>query len=253
MVRCFKILLISTVLSGCSTIDTNRKDRGHPYAGTQNAITTAPCNLALSGTILFIPAPFIIADIPLSFIADTIFLPWTMTQKSQKEREEVTYTVSEYCDVVIDGMKMTRKTPNVKENEVEKKSQEESINLNISHAEHISDSKDLMESISELEKMIHQELRASKVNLNSDLVINISIEKFEYVSSLGREMLGALIGSAEIKIKVTVMLSGNVIKGAVFEAKSKFSEGVSGASTLKQLKVMAMKITEFINKTSEQN
>ena len=77
-------LLIALCLSGCSTLET--APQAGPYSGTKFAISTvgvvwnciathprAPMNLvAVPGSI------FLVADIPLSMIADTICLPVTL-------------------------------------------------------------------------------------------------------------------------------------------------------------------------------
>ena len=107
------ILIVN--LSSCSSIISHTKHGfGHSYAGFQNSVTMAPCNLAISGTILFLPAPFIIADMPLSLLSDTLILPWDLYYDSNKKREDVTYSVSEYCDEVMEGMKSShdKKVPN---------------------------------------------------------------------------------------------------------------------------------------------
>ncbi|EGG95060.1 hypothetical protein IMCC1989_1911 [gamma proteobacterium IMCC1989] len=71
---------------------------GHPYSGTESAISSAPCMLAVSGTALFLPAPFVIADIPLSFMLDTLFLPWDLTTEAEGERADVVFTSKECMD-----------------------------------------------------------------------------------------------------------------------------------------------------------
>ncbi|MGJ3255027.1 MAG: YceK/YidQ family lipoprotein [Alcanivorax sp.] len=88
---------------------------GHPYAGFHNSVTTAPCNIAISGTVLFVYAPFIIADIPLSLIADTLYLPWDLAAQPAMDREEITSSVKEHCDEWVKAMGGTpggRQVPN---------------------------------------------------------------------------------------------------------------------------------------------
>ena len=66
------------------------------------AVTSAPCSLALSGVILFIPAPFIIADIPLSAIIDTLLLPWDLAAEDTTiKRRKVTGRDTE-CGIGIE-------------------------------------------------------------------------------------------------------------------------------------------------------
>jgi len=83
--------------------------------------------------------------------------------------------------------------------------------------------------------------------------VNISIENFRFVSGFGRFMAGAIVGNAQLmlKIKITELSSGKVIGESFFDTQSEFSEGVFGATTSRQLEAMAMKITEYINSTSK--
>jgi len=96
--------LLLILISGCSSLEMHKKiessqfrEYGHPYAGFQNSLTTFPCNLATSGSVMFLSIPFIILDIPLSLVSDTLFLPWDLASETKYDREEVTYSVSEYC------------------------------------------------------------------------------------------------------------------------------------------------------------
>ena len=52
---------------------------------------------------IFTAAPFIIADIPLSFVADTILLPWGLSSEPEMEREAVIFSSEECMDVMNPG------------------------------------------------------------------------------------------------------------------------------------------------------
>ncbi|MCP4947978.1 MAG: hypothetical protein GY923_10770 [Aestuariibacter sp.] len=136
----------------------------------------------------------------------------------------------------------------------DEKAHKETVFLDISHAKYISNSKDLTNSMNELGELISKKLTVVKNKSNSDLAVDISIENFKYVSGFGRFMAGVMVGDAELKlkVKVTELSSGNIIGESVFDTQSKFSEGIFGATTSRQLEAMAIKITEYIN-SSEKN
>jgi len=136
----------------------------------------------------------------------------------------------------------------------DEKAQKAAVFLDISHAKYVSNSKDLTNSMNELGQLISKKLTVVKNKSKSDLAVNISIENFRYVSGFGRFMAGVMVGDAELKLKVKLieLSSGNIIGESVFDTESEFSEGIFGATTSRQLKAMAIKITEYIN-TSEKN
>lgn len=68
-------LLLMVALSGCSSLGIHASDWGHPYLGTEFAVKKLPCTLVNSGSDLFAPVPFVLADIPLTFVIDTLLLP----------------------------------------------------------------------------------------------------------------------------------------------------------------------------------
>jgi|SRR6266850_442552 len=79
-------LLIASLSGGCTTLAVKHKEGvGYPFAGTREM----PCNFAVS--LYFFPIgllawPFIIIDIPLSLIADVIFLPFDLAADRIPER-----------------------------------------------------------------------------------------------------------------------------------------------------------------------
>ena len=136
---------------------------------------------------------------------------------------------------------------------VDQNVQNHSVYLDVSPAKSLSKSKDLTRSIGELEQLISKKFSVVKNKSSSNLVVNISIENFRFVSGFGRFMAGAIVGNAQLmlKIKITELSSGKVIGESFFDTQSEFSEGVFGATTSRQLEAMAMKITEYINSTSK--
>jgi|GEM_PF-6469294 len=82
------------VISGCSSIDVHSQDWGHPYAGAEKAVNTIEPGLAMSAMVLFIPAPFIILNVPCSILIDTILLPADLMATSKQDRSKVTYVPS---------------------------------------------------------------------------------------------------------------------------------------------------------------
>jgi uncharacterized protein YceK len=79
------------LLSGCASIDVHQKDWGHPYAGTEQAINWIEPGFYVSAMMLFIPFPFILADVPCSFAVDTVLLPADLVMTPKKSRHDVTY------------------------------------------------------------------------------------------------------------------------------------------------------------------
>jgi uncharacterized protein YceK len=89
----FRLLATTLVifLPGCSSLNAHNDDWGHPYAGTQLAANGLKPHLAQSAIVLFIPAPFIILDVPFSLVMDTILLPADIFIKPKKARDDITY------------------------------------------------------------------------------------------------------------------------------------------------------------------
>jgi hypothetical protein len=134
------------------------------------------------------------------------------------------------------------------------KSLQNAVYLDVTHAESILKSKDLINSMGELELLISKKLNVVKNKPVSGLAVNISIENFRYVSGFGRFMAGVMVGDAELKLNVEIieLSSGNVIGKSVLDTQSEFSEGIFGATTSRQLEAMAVKVTEYI-KSSEKS
>jgi len=98
------IAICLLAIQACSSISAHwGEEFGHPYSGTQSAFSSSPCTLAVSSTALFLPAPFIIVDIPLSAILDTLLLPADLVITPGSSRKDVIYT-AEKC---YEGMRST--------------------------------------------------------------------------------------------------------------------------------------------------
>ncbi|OMI18617.1 hypothetical protein BUQ74_04330 [Leptospira weilii serovar Heyan] len=94
----FLISILLVVLLGCSSIQEHGAETnnwGHPYIGMQISITSFPCLVELSSILYYIPVPFIILNVPLSFIVDTILLPGDLMIKPEKKRPTME---DRYCD-----------------------------------------------------------------------------------------------------------------------------------------------------------
>ena len=128
------------------------------------------------------------------------------------------------------------------------------VYLDVTHTESISKSKDLINSMDELELLISKKLNVVKNKPVSGLAVNITIENFRYVSGFGRFMAGVMVGDAELKLNVEIidLSSGNDIGKSVLDTQSEFIEGIFGATTSRQLEAMAVKVTEYI-KSSEKS
>ncbi|PKA06139.1 YceK/YidQ family lipoprotein [Leptospira ellisii] len=68
---------------------------GHPYVGTQISITSFLCLVELSSILFYVPVPFVILNVPLSFIMDTILLPVDLIIKPERKRPTLD---DRYCD-----------------------------------------------------------------------------------------------------------------------------------------------------------
>lgn len=100
-------LSILVCMQGCSSISSHFEGEfGHPYSGVESSISSVSCNIAVSSIALFVPVPFIIADIPLSAVLDTVFLPVDSIASPELERQEIVFT-NQKC---FEGMGNENKT-----------------------------------------------------------------------------------------------------------------------------------------------
>jgi uncharacterized protein YceK len=83
------ILLSMVVLTGCSSLEIHTSDLGHPHLGTEFAVKELPCSLGLSGMAFFIPAPFVLADIPATCLLDTLLLPADAVVSPSRSSDDV--------------------------------------------------------------------------------------------------------------------------------------------------------------------
>ena len=86
----YRVCIFSLVFAlDVSSLIAHSKDWGHPYAGTEKAAKGLPCGLGLSLSFLLLPAPFMIADVPLSLAVDALLLPADVAITPQEPRERV--------------------------------------------------------------------------------------------------------------------------------------------------------------------
>ncbi|PAU35805.1 hypothetical protein CKF94_23225 [Vibrio coralliilyticus] len=64
-------------LQGCSSLDTHlvSGELGHPFSGTVQSAVAQPCAFIMSGNVFFVIYPIALVDLPLSIVADVLFLP----------------------------------------------------------------------------------------------------------------------------------------------------------------------------------
>ncbi|OAM74857.1 hypothetical protein A1343_08130 [Leptospira interrogans serovar Bataviae] len=94
------IAMLLVTLLRCSSIQEHGVETnnwGHPYIGTQISITSFPCLVELSSILFYIPVPFVILNVPLSFIVDTILLPGDLVIKPERKRPTMD---NYYCDTL---------------------------------------------------------------------------------------------------------------------------------------------------------
>jgi len=73
--------------ASCSTIQTHNITFGHPYNGTEDAVKTFPCRAVNSTNYALLNFPFVVLDMPFSFVMDTILLPVDLLVKPKIDRE----------------------------------------------------------------------------------------------------------------------------------------------------------------------
>ncbi|QUM80361.1 YceK/YidQ family lipoprotein [Moritella sp. 5] len=81
------ILLMCLLNVSCSTIKTHNVTFGHPYSGTEDAVKNFPCRVIYSTHTALVDFPFIVLDMPFSFVLDTILLPVDLFVKPKLDRE----------------------------------------------------------------------------------------------------------------------------------------------------------------------
>jgi len=77
--RLIIVLLVTLLLGGCVTLNSKHLDGvGYPFAGMRDTPRGLECSLGW-GPLGWIALPFLVIDIPLSLVADIIFLPFDFT------------------------------------------------------------------------------------------------------------------------------------------------------------------------------
>jgi len=149
------------------------------------------------------------------------------------------------------NIKQSVKTSNVQQAAIPS-----SIKLDIKTSNSIVKSTDLANSIVELNQQISKEYKGNLVpdsaSDKADILVEITIEHFRYVSGFGRFMAGVMVGAAELKLNVKFIdvATNQIVNESLLDTTSEFNEGVFGATTSRQLEAMAKKIVSMINSST---
>jgi len=81
------ILLMCLFNFSCSTITTHNVTFGHPYSGTEDAVTNFPCRTVNSMNYAMLTFPFVVLDMPFSLLLDTVLLPVDILVAPKIERK----------------------------------------------------------------------------------------------------------------------------------------------------------------------
>jgi uncharacterized protein YceK len=71
----------------CSSITTHNVAVGHPYSGTEDSVKNFPCRTVNSMNYAMLTFPFVVLDIPFSFVVDTVLLPVDLIVTPKIERK----------------------------------------------------------------------------------------------------------------------------------------------------------------------
>ncbi|MET4695185.1 hypothetical protein [Endozoicomonas lisbonensis] len=122
-------------------------------------------------------------------------------------------------------------------------------------SERVKESRNISQSISELNDLVVRNINQQKPqtviildqSLESNIGLNLSIERFRYVSSIERFMTGVILGDAAIKIRAEIVDSetGKIINQSIFDTESETIQGVFGATTPRQLEAIAEAIADY--------
>jgi uncharacterized protein YceK len=75
----------------CSTVTTHNITFGHPYSGTEDAVKNFPCRTVNSMNYAMMNFPFVVLDMPFSFLLDTVLLPVDLIITPKVERKFTTF------------------------------------------------------------------------------------------------------------------------------------------------------------------
>src|SRR5690554_5877213 len=145
----------------------------------------------------------------------------------------------------------------VKSSNVQQAATPSSIKLDIKTSNSIVKSKDLANSIAELNQQISKEYKGNLIPDSAadkaDILVEITIEHFRYVSGFGRFMAGVMVGDAELKLSVKFIdvATNQIVNESLLDTTSEFSEGIFGATTSRQLEAMAKKIVSMISPSAK--
>jgi len=84
------VFLMCLFSFSCSTIKTHNVAVGHPYSGTEDAVKNFPCRTINSMNYAMLTFPFVVLDMPFSFVLDTVLLPVDLLVTPKIERKFTT-------------------------------------------------------------------------------------------------------------------------------------------------------------------
>ena len=81
------VLIMCSLNFSCSSITTHNVAVGHPYSGTEDSVKNFPCRTVNSMNYAMLTFPFVVLDIPFSFVVDTVLLPVDLIVTPKIERK----------------------------------------------------------------------------------------------------------------------------------------------------------------------
>lgn len=134
------------------------------------------------------------------------------------------------------------------------------IHLVVSRSENVSEDNDFLSVKQDLIAQISEKAKVKIPNLRilttgeprSGMVANVEIQELHYVSGAARFMGGALSGKAKLGAKLEVTdISSNQKKGELLlGTSSKFSEGILGGTTGRQVKAISEQIVNQLKEST---
>jgi uncharacterized protein YceK len=73
-----------------SSVTTHNVSVGHPYSGTEDSVKNFPCRTVNSMNYAMLTFPFVVLDVPFSFVLDTVLLPVDLLVSPKIERKFTT-------------------------------------------------------------------------------------------------------------------------------------------------------------------
>ena len=127
------------------------------------------------------------------------------------------------------------------------------IYLDISSLSTVPESKDLNNSIYELQNLLSKEFGNKLLPISDSnkegTGLFISIENYRHVSGFGRFMGGIMVGKAVLRLNVKLvdLATNSTIVDSNLDSRSEWGEGIFGATTSRQLEAMAKEIVKIVS------